>query len=473
MRSYTVRKIGENRGSKRIYIDSHGITQGGFLPGMTYNRVVDTLNKRITLNVDPDGCYVVSKKVESGRVLPIIDIRNNDVLGVFNGLEVVRIVVTDNVIYILPLASDVKRHERLTKLKSNLDSKFLTTAGISFGAGILDHALHAGLKDSGIDSQLLLANEIDEGYLNHAIAHNDVWNTDTIGIAAPMQELCADESAMRRLPRVDVLAAGIPCSGASRAGKSKRKLAMMEDHPSVGHLVASAIMLINRMNPAVVIIENVMAYSETASAQILRHHLAGNGYQVSEVVLSSQDFGTLENRVRWFLVAATNGIQINLDDLAPKLRAVRKVGDVLEDIEPDSESWRDFDYLKVKQVRDQEKGNGFGMQVITPDSTSCPVLRKGYAKGGSTDPLLQHPTDPNLLRQLTVIEHARIKEVPEHLISGMSNTDGHAVLGQGIAYVPVRALFQRIGSCLMSWRNEFIRPSFDHDKTTDRLVVTG
>ena len=56
------------------------------------------------------------------------------------------------------------------------------------------------------------------------------------------------------------------------------------------------------------------------------------------------------------------------------------------------------------------------MQVVTPESTSVPTLRKGYHKGGSTDPLLTHPTNPELLRQLTVVEHARIKEVPVELV---------------------------------------------------------
>ena len=134
---------------------------------------------------------------------------------------------------------------------------------------------------------------------------------------------------------------------------------------------------------------------------------------------------------------------------------------------------RTFDYLKTKEVRDAEKGNSFAMQIVTPDSTSCPTLRKGYHKGGSTDPLLRHPTNPDLLRQLTVGEHARIKEVPEHLVEGMSKTDGHILLGQGIAYAPVRALFKRIGESLVQWKESLAEEIQHSNMGTGLLRAVG
>ena len=56
----------------------------------------------------------------------------------------------------------------------------------------------------------------------------------------------------------------------------------------------------------VIVIENVKPYAETASAQILRQHLRDSGYDVQETTLGASDFGSLENRVRWFLVVATD-----------------------------------------------------------------------------------------------------------------------------------------------------------------------
>lgn len=454
MRRYIVRKLTTHRSSPRIYLDIRSLADAGFIPGKPYSRTLDVARKSLTLTVEPDGPFVVSRKNKGTELLPVIDINSSKDLAVFEGQETVRVVITDSAIHILPIASEVKRAERLARLSRNLEAGTITTAGISFGGGVLDHAAHTGLSDAGISAELAMANEIDEQLLDHAQEKNDIWAKSTIGIAAPMQELVQDPSAMACLPQVDLFCGGIPCSGASRAGKSKRGLTMMEDHPLVGHLVASALMVINRINPAVVVIENVPGYSSSASAQILRHHLRDSGYVVQETTLAASEFGCLENRVRWFLVATTRGIEMELDDLAPSVRAVKRIGSILDPIEPDADQWRTFDYLKKKVVRDASKGNGFGMQIVNPDSTSCPTLRRGLSKQGSTDPLLAHPTKPDLLRPFTVAEHARIKEVPEHLVDGLCKTAGHSLLGQSIAYAPVKALFKRIGECLLHWKQD-------------------
>ncbi|MDT8992760.1 DNA cytosine methyltransferase [Curvibacter sp. APW13] len=454
MKKYLVRSIGENKGKPRIFLDSLLLSVAGFLPGKTYNRTVSQEGQRITLTVCPNGTHVVCRKEKAGTEIPVIDINSAKALAPFEGMQAVRVVVMDNQILILALASEVNRKERLQRLQKNLDAGTVTTAGISFGGGVLDHAAHAGLHDAGIHANLAFANEIDADLLEHASTHNDIWRKDTIGLAAPMQELVQDAAAMQRLPQVDVLCAGIPCSGASRAGKAKRGLDMMEAHPQVGHLVASALMVINRIQPAVVVIENVELYSDSASAHILRNHLRDSGYVVRETVLDASEFGSLEARVRWFMVAASAGIDIDLQDLAPKLKPVRTMAEILDPIGPDAHDWRTFDYLKAKEVRDAAKGNVFAMQTVSQDSTSCGTLRKGYAKGGSTDPLLKHPTDPDLLRQFTVAEHARIKDVPEQLVADLSKVDGHALLGQGVAYKPVRALFRRIGEGITNWHRQ-------------------
>lgn len=258
---------------------------------------------------------------------------------------------------------------------------------------------------------------------------------------------------MARIPKASFFCCGVSCSGSSRAGKSKRGLTKMEDHPQVGHLVASVIMLINRINPAVVLIENTPEYEASGSAAILRQHLRDSAYDVQEMTLKASDFGCMENRVRWFLVAAARGLNLNLDGLAPPAVAVRRLGDLLDDVPDDSPEWRTFSYLCDKEERDKAKGNGFAMQIVTPESTQVPVIRKGYIKSGSTDPLLAHPSDPSLMRLLSVAEHARVKDIPDHLAAGMTKTAGHAMLGQSIAYRVVVALFERIGQELQRWKD--------------------
>src|SRR3546814_1027218 len=82
------------------------------------------------------------------------------------------------------------------------------------------------------------------------------------------------------------------------------------------------------------------------------------------------------------------------------------------DLDLDSPLWSTMSYLREKEERDIAAGKGFRMQIFQPDSTKIATLTRGYAKIRSTDPKLQHPTDPTLLRQITPVEHARLKGVP-------------------------------------------------------------
>jgi DNA (cytosine-5)-methyltransferase 1 len=90
----------------------------------------------------------------------------------------------------------------------------------------------------------------------------------------------------------------------------------MEDHP-VGRLVASAIMIINRIQPAIVVVENVPEYEASASAQILRQHMRDSGYEVQRRC-RARDFGCLENRNRWFMVCSTRGLSVSLKVWSPR-----------------------------------------------------------------------------------------------------------------------------------------------------------
>lgn len=445
---YIVRQIGENKGAPRVYLDMAGLSEAGMTPGASYRRDTDAKTKRISLVLDPEGDHKVSKKVKSAKEIPVIDINSSLALSQFEGMEAVRIIIGQGVIHILPLASETNRAKRIERLLKHTAEGKVTTGSISHGGGILDHAAHAGLAASGLQAHMLVANEIDEPILEHAQQVNEVWNKDTIALVAPMQEVIQDAWMMNQIPEVDIFAGGIPCSGASRAGKSKKGLSMMEDHEGVGHLIAPALALINRMNPAICVIENVPEWADTASAKILQHMLRDMGYDFHSTLLKAQDFGCLENRIRWFGIGVTKGIEFDIEALKPQLFVQQTLADVLDPIGPDAADWRTFDYLKTKEVRDASKGNSFSMQTFGPEDTKVGTLRKGYAKSGSTDPLLRHPTNPDLLRQFTVAEHARIKQVPPHLVEGLSKTDGHIILGQGVAYKPVYELFRHIGEAI-------------------------
>jgi DNA (cytosine-5)-methyltransferase 1 len=445
---YYIKKVGSHRGAPRIWLEGSQTLKGGFVPGQRFDVTVN--GQTIVLQANKDGSRVVSSRQKGDRTLPIIDINSAELLAMFDGMAAVRVVVAPDAIYILPLASEIRKKERFQRIKTKLENGDpLLMGSLSHGAGTLSNAVHTGLKRVGVNVALAFANEIREELIEQAAAHNSAWNDKTIPIAAPLQEFAQDDRALELIPRVDIMEMGLPCSAASKAGLAKRGAGIPEAHPEVGHLVASALIVLNKTQAAVILMENVPDYATTASAYILRSQLRDMGYRVHEAVLSSKDFGSLENRERWCLVATTEGIDFTFEQLVPTVTIVRTLKEVLEDIPPDDPRWRSFDYLKAKSVRDKERGNGFAMQTLTPDSTSVPVLRKGYHKSGSTDPLLKHPTDPNLLRQLTANEHALIKGVPPALVDGIAESIAHQILGQGIVFSPFEAVGGRIGESLI------------------------
>lgn len=448
MQGYYIKKVGQNKGAPRVWLEGSETERAGFAPGQRYD--VEVQGQMVVLQANTDGSRVVSGKVIGERNNPIIDLNSKALLAIFDGMAAIRIVVKKDQIFLLPLASEIKKRERFNRLRQKLENGDPIAIGsLSHGGGVLSHAIHSGLANAGIASRLAFANEIRGELLEHAAVHNDAWSENTQVLSAPMQELAFDDRGVASIPKVEILEAGLPCSGASKSGRSKLGLAHPEAHPHVGHLVVSALVIVSKTNPAIVVLENVPEYAHSASADILRNQLRDMGYETHERVLNGKEWGTLENRNRWCMVAVTAGIAFDFEQLQPPGPGTQLIADVLDKtIGPDAPNWRDFDYLKTKEIRDAAKGSSFGMQVLSPTGNSVPTMRKGYSKAGSTDPLLRHPDNPVLLRQFTAAEHARIKGVPDSLVTGLSNTIAHEVLGQGIVYPPFRSVGADVGDAL-------------------------
>ena len=448
-----LRRLGLHRGAPRLYLDSLALRRAGFEPGLLIRIHADTAQARVVIELDPDGHRRVSRKQRGSVEMPVIDLNSQADLAAVVAWGTVRVVLLSGCIHILPMASALRSHARAERLFERLAAGHpARCASIAFGTGITSWALHKGLEAAGVSSCLRLANEVDEALLDHSSQAHPLINADTTLVNAPMQDAVMDTWLLRGLGTVDVLEAGIPCSGASRAGVSKRGLNRMEDHPLVGHLVAAVIQWIAALQPAVFLAENVPDYQHTASAAILRAWLRDAGYLVQEFVLDASDFGSLEARRRWFLVAHPPQVPLPQPPQPVPMDAVACLGEVLDEVPLEDACWRSVAYLKTKALRDADKGSGFAMQWLTPQSQSVPTLRKGYHKGGSTDPRLRHPHQEQLSRLLTPTEHARIKGIPAALLKGLSATAAHQACGQSVDTRVVQAIGRWLGQGLTQMR---------------------
>lgn len=452
MQTAKIIKLGLNKGAPRAWFEGRNVARAGFEPGNTYSVDVVPEKGMVALRVVESGARVVSKKMRGDKEVPVIDLNSREVLGLFEGMESIRVIMADRVIYLLPLATEVRKKERIDRLRAKIETgEPIAVGSLNHGGGILSNAIHHGLRQSGVKSKLAFANDIDMDVLSQAQIHNEAWGLDTVYVGMPMQELAFDEFTSGKLPKVDLLEAGIPCSAHSVAARAKKQTVHPEDDPLVGHLVVAFLSIIAKVNPSMIVLENVQPYQSSASMSIIRNQLSDMGYKIHERILNASDWNCLENRVRMCMVATTDGIDFDFESLLVPVKQSRRLGEILEDISPEDPSWRSYAHLKAKESRDAEKGNSFAMQFFTPDSTGISTLRKFYAKAGSSDPLLRHPTNPDLSRQLTAVEHARCKGIPAHLTEGMSKTAAHELLGQSIAYPPFVAVGELIGRTIHSW----------------------
>lgn len=452
MKHLELTKIGSHRGAPRIWIQGRKAALGGFNPGTRYSYKVDQERSLLTLEVEEGGVRVVSKKTEKDTEIPVIDLNSREILSMFEGLEAVRVVVKDKKILILPVASEIRAKRRLERLRQDIQSRAALTVGsTSSGIGVLDLAAHEGITMAGLESKLAFANEIRDDCMEHAVAKNPAYGPDTITLTMPMQELVFDRWAMDQLPETSLFIGGIPCSGASVAGRAKRGLEHPEAHPEVGHLVVSYLAMVARVNPAVCVLENVIPYRSSASMSIIRNQLRDLGYVVHEAELDAGDWNMLEPRKRLVMVAVTKGIEFSFDDVRHPEPRQHTFGEIMEDVPPDHSTWGNIDYLWAKKERDAEAGKGFSPTVIDASSTRVPTQTKNLYKRQSTGTFIQHPTNPSLYRIPTVKEHAAMKGVFPELVEGVTQTFGHETLGQSISLPPFVSVFEAIGRALLAF----------------------
>lgn len=448
---YYVKEIKENKNKPRIFLDGLQAARAGFSPGDRYDIEIEGYengleipsnsnleNIKLTLIANKDGSRTVTGRMSKKtgcKSIPVIDLNSNAVLGLFEGMSAVRMIVRDGSIVFLPLASELAKKERLDRLAFKVKNKVAVKVGdLTHGVGILAHAIHEGLAKSGVAADMAFVNEIREELIDHSREHNSVWNEGTIAIAAPMQEIIQDQWLMDNLHKVEVLSMSLPCSGASKAGASKLKLKQMEDHEHVGHLVFAALVIISKVQPAVLLLENVKPYHQTASASILRKQLIDMGYHIHEAVLNGKDFGCLESRERWCMVGVTEGLSFDFDQITPPVRIVQKVGDILEQIALDDPMWSSNKGLKAKEIRDIDAGKGFRLPLVTEESTSVPTLRKHYQKKGSCDVQVRHPEDPELARLFTGNEHLNLKCIDHALFGDFSDAMPGGVVSEAMKH---------------------------------------
>lgn len=439
-------KLGENRGKARIWLEGGKLAREGYLPGGQYDRTV--ADGKILIKPNAAGAYTVGRKNRKGKTIPIIDICRDDLAEIFDGVEMLRVLVTKGKIVIEAHHQHQRVRERVARLLDRVKTgEPLRVCSLFHGGGLLDKAVHSGLERVGVESKIGVAVELDSAYLESSLENNpELWDEKSIPIESPVQHVRLGHNT----PQMDIVLAGIPCTGASRSGKTKNKLKHAEEHESAGALFFNFLNFVETINPAIVWVENVSEYANTASMAVIRSVLTSLGYDVQERILDGNEFGALERRQRLCAVGVSKGLEgvFDLDAVMPHVTKPAQIKDVIDWVPLDSDRWKAFDYLAEKELRDKAAGKGFVRQLLTGEEGHCGTIGRHYAKFRSTEPFLVHPAIPELSRLFTPAEHARLKGAPENVVDGLADTIAHQVLGQAIVYPAFEAVAMSLGRAL-------------------------
>lgn len=439
-------KLGENRGKARIWLEGGKLAREGYLPGGQYDRSV--ADGKIVIKPNATGAYTVGRKNRKGKEIPIIDICRDDLAELFDGVQMLRVLVTKGKIVIEAHHQHQRVQERVTRLLDRVKTgEPLRVCSLFHGGGLLDKAVHSGLDRVGVESKIGVAVELESAYLESSLENNpELWDEKSIPIESPIQHVRLGPNT----PQMDIVLAGIPCTGASRSGRTKNKLKHAEDHESAGAMFFNFLNFVESINPAIVWIENVPEYANTASMAVIRSVLASLGYDVQERILDGNEFGALERRQRLCAVGVSKGLEgvFDLDAVMPHVTKPAQIKDVIDWVPLDSNRWKPFDYLADKELRDKAAGKGFARQLLTGVEDHCGTIGRHYAKFRSTEPFLVHPAIEELSRLFTPAEHARLKGAPENVVDGLADTIAHQVLGQAIIYPAFEAVAMSLGRAL-------------------------
>jgi len=415
-------RLSSKKNTKRIYIESGKLERAGLKAGTPIK--IETSHHKVIITVSEEGNRIITSR----KSRPIVDICNKEITEALQGVERITLKITSRGIIVEPLKEELLVKKSTKGLKSTTP-KYMD---IFAGGGTLSKCF----KDAGFDP--VCAIELEEKYLANYEANFP--NALTYGGSIEHIDLSL-------LPDADIISAGIPCEGYSQSGLSGRGKngTNREAHPT-GHLGFFVLQIIGVIRPAVVLIEEVPNFKNSAMATLTFSVLKSMGYSIEETMLHAHDYGSITKRKRYCMVASLGDVEFTFP--TPVASLFRdNIEDILEISTKDREWLTEQNSSTIVSMKKQEakhrlKGNGFRIAGVESHEECCATITKGYQNRRLTDPVL---TDGNGgYSFFTPRELARINGLPNDFIIPDIKSTSSQIIGQGVAYQPFMAVANQI-----------------------------
>lgn len=255
----------------------------------------------------------------------------------------------------------------------------------------------------------------------------------------------------------DVLCAGFPCQAFSIAGRRGG----FDD--TRGTLFFEVAEIIRRKRPKAIFLENVKGLTNHGQGKtlatilnVLRNDL---GYYVPEPkVLNAKHFGVPQNRERIFIVGFRSDLGVE-EFTYPKPSSKNVTfSDVKETSVVSAKYYLSNQYLntliKHKQ-RHEDKGNGFGYEIISDDGIANSLVCGGMGRERNLvidNRLIDYTPVTNIkgeinrqgIRKMTPREWARLQGYPDNFVIPVADASAYKQFGNSVAVPAIQATAEKI-----------------------------
>lgn len=273
----------------------------------------------------------------------------------------------------------------------------------------------------------------------------------------PFGDITKEETKQYIPDGFDVLCAGFPCQAFSIAGKRGG----FED--TRGTLFFDVAEIIKRKQPKAFFLENVKGLRSHDKGKtletilnVLRNDL---GYFVPEPqIVNAKDFGVPQNRERIYIVGFHPSLNIDKFNYPKPTNQNATFADVKEENVVETKYYLSTQYLQTlvnHKARHENKGNGFGYEIIKDNQTANAVVCGGM--GRERNLVLDHritdftPTtkikgevNREGIRKMTPREWARLQGFPDNYIIPVADASAYKQFGNSVAVPAIQATANEI-----------------------------
>lgn len=405
-------KVGLYKGeTPRITLETKRLQDTCFTAGQKIT--IKYIKDKITVILDVEGVRQITSR--HGR--QVLDIKSKDIQKAFNDISLVKIIVGSSSIEITPLKEALEQKRARDKIQTDKDSYDVVDMFCS--GGTLAKCFYDNKKFNilaGIDYD-------DKKLANYQANFPDaeIWCGDISNV---------DWDRYKDAEIVDLTPSCRPFTEINKTGKKN-------EHAKEGDNTAHALIGIEKIRPAVILLEEVPAYQNSYSYLILKNVLQKMGYCIAEKILNAKDFGSLSYRKRFCMVAS---IKEGFSFLPIKPFSAKTVKDILE-IPYEEREWKQLSKHEAWEKTQVGKGRNFKMDLIDENSISVRHPTTRYYDRQTSSFLINKNGRKDFL---TPRELARVADLPDDFILPENKKDAVAIIGDGVVY----SVFSYVVECI-------------------------